>query len=195
MDALPIDVVRLPPPDTDGGLPLMAALKRRHSSREFSGKPLPPQVLSNLLWAACGVNRADTRGRTAPSARNWQEIDLYVATRDGLFLYEPQPHGLKRLDTLDVRAASGMQEFVASAPVNLVYVADLSRIEAADDSERRFYTAADAGFIAQNVYLYCASYNLATVVRGLVDRRHFAQLANLKARQRVLLAQTVGYPA
>ena len=187
--------VSLPHPRTSGGQPLLDVLGRRHSTREYSGRELSLQLQSDLLWASFGINRAESGGRTAPSARNWQEIDIYIARADGLFRYEPKPHGLQRVGTHDIRAATGMQDFVSQAPLNLLYVADLSKVDSTDPVERRFYCAADAGFIAQNVYLFCASEGLATVVRGLLDRRALAQIMQLHRRQRVLLAQTVGYAA
>jgi nitroreductase len=192
--ALP-DTLHLPPPRTSGGLPLLDAMARRHSSREFSSYELPQQVLSDLLWAACGVNRAHTHGRTAPSARNWQEIQVYLARADGLYCYEPAVHGLRHVLRGDLRAATGSQDFVGTAPLNLVYVADLGRVDATDPLERRVYCAADAAFVAQNVYLFCASEGLACVVRGLVPRRALAQAMGLAPTQRVILAQTVGFPA
>jgi SagB-type dehydrogenase family enzyme len=180
-------------PDTAGGKPLMQALKERKTSRSFSDRKLPDQVLSNLLWAAFGVNRPDGH-RTAPSARNWQEIDVYVATADGLFLYEARSHSLKRVLTDDLRAATGAQDFVRSAPVNLIYVANLDKVSARSSDERDLFVGADCGFIAQNVYLYCASEGLSTVVRGMVDREKLAKAMKLRSSQEILLAQTVGYP-
>src|SRR5574340_1203615 len=187
---------RLPPPETTGGMPLMQALKARHSTREFASKTLPPQVLSNLLWAANGVNRPDSGKRTAPSARDWREIDVLVATAEGVFRYDPSVHTLTRMVAGDLRGLTGMQDFVATAQVNLVYVADHDRVSEDTDADRRArFVAADAGFIAQNVYLFCASAGLATVVRGLVDREALAKALKLGASQQVILAQSVGYPA
>ena len=150
------EVIKLPAPKTDAGRPLMQALKLRHSSREFSKKKLPLQLLSNLLWAAFGVNRAQTRGRTAPSAHDWEEIDVYVATDDGLYIYDAHQCVLKRVLAQDIRLQTGLQSYVADAPINLVYVADLSRMAAATKEEKAYYSGPDAGFIAQNVYLFCA---------------------------------------
>lgn len=190
----PPDIV-LPVPGTSGGMSLLDALRQRHSTREFSTRVLSPQLLSNLLWAADGVNRADTGGRTAPSARNWQEIDIYAALPQGLYRYDAARHRLVALAADDLRQNTGLQDFVGRAPLNLLYVADLDRTDTVGNDERRFYSAADAGFIAQNVYLFCASSGLATVVRGLVDRPALARAMGLRPQQRVLLAQTVGYPA
>jgi SagB-type dehydrogenase family enzyme len=186
--------VPLPPPQTSGGRPLMQVLEDRHSSREFSGQKLPPQVLSNLLWAAFGVNRPDSGKRTAPSAMNWQEIDIYVATQDGLYVYDARANALNPVLAQDVRGATGQQPFVKEAPVNLVYVADLAKTGRVGGEDQILFTAADTGFIAQNVYLFCASEGLAAVVRGSVDRVALAKLIKLRPDQKIILAQTVGYP-
>lgn len=188
-----LGTIQLPKPDTTGGKPLMQALKERRTSRSFSEKELPDQVLSNLLWAAFGINRPDGH-RTAPSARNWQEIDVYVTTTAGLYLYEARPHSLRLLLPDDLRAAAGMQDFVGTAPINLVYVADLDKVGARSSDDRDLFVGADCGFIAQNVYLYCASEGLSTVVRGMVDREKLAKAMKLRSSQKILLAQTVGYP-
>jgi SagB-type dehydrogenase family enzyme len=172
----------------------MQVLKDRQTSREFSSQKLPPQVLSNLLWAAFGVNRPDSGKRTAPSAMNWQEIDIYVATQDGLYVYDAKANALKPVLAQDVRGATGRQPFVKEAPVNLVYVADLAKAGRASGEDQTLYTAADTGFIAQNVYLFCASEGLAAVVRGGVDRAALAKLIKLRPDQKIILAQTVGYP-
>jgi SagB-type dehydrogenase family enzyme len=186
--------VALPPPQMDGGKPLLQVLKERRSAREFSPQPLSPQVLSNLLWAAFGINRADSGHRTAPSASNRQEIDVYVATADGLYLYNAKSHALDPVLAADIRAATGRQAFVRDAAVNLVFVADFSRMGSASTEDKVLYSAADAGFISQNVYLYCASERLATVVRGSIDRTALAAAMGLRPEQRIILAQSVGYP-
>jgi SagB-type dehydrogenase family enzyme len=187
--------IQLPPPETAGGMPLMQALKARHSAREFGRQPLPPKVLSNLLWAASGVNRLDTGARTAPSAHDWREIDVYVTTAEGAYRYDSPTHTLKHVAAGDLRHLTGVQDFVATAPLNLVYVADLDRMSGAGAEDKALYSAADAGFIAQNVYLYCASAGLAVVVRGLVDREALGAALGLGRHQRIILAQSVGFPA
>jgi len=186
--------IQLLPPQTEGGRPLMQVLKDRKSSREFGTEKLPPQVLSNLLWAAFGINRPDSGKRTAPSAMNWQEIDVYVAMADGLYLYEAKGHTLQPILAKDIRAATGTQPFVGEVPVNFIYVADFSRMGDTTEADKVFYSAADTGFIAENVYLFCASEGLATVVRGLIDRPTLAKIMKLRPEQRVILAQSVGYP-
>ena len=186
--------VQLLEPQMDSGRALMQVLKDRKSSRGFSSDKLPDQVLSNMLWAAFGVNRPESGMRTAPSAVNWQEIDIYVATSDGLYLYDAKAHTLNPVFEKDIRALTGTQSFVKDAPVNLIFVADFSRMGKAELDDKVFYSAADTGYISQNVYLFCASEGLATVVRGLVDRPALAKVIKLRPDQRVILAQSVGYP-
>jgi SagB-type dehydrogenase family enzyme len=186
-----LEPIKLLNPQLDKGKPLMQVLKDRSSLRSFSNEKLSKQVLSNLLWAAFGVNRADTEKRTAPSAMNRQEIDIYVAMADGLYLYDAKAHSLVPVLAEDIRAATGRQEYVKDAPVNLIYVADYSKMGPTD---RDFYSAADTGFIAENVYLYCASEGLATVVRASIERQALARMMKLRPDQKVILAQSVGHP-
>jgi SagB-type dehydrogenase family enzyme len=186
--------VKLPAPKTKGGKSLMAALKARKSSRRFNPNELPLNVISSMLWAACGINRADSGKRTAPSARDNREIDVYVATAFGAYRYDAGNHMLQPILPGDIRAKTGTQEFVGRAPVNLIYVADYSRMENIDNGQRRFYAAAGAGFISQNVYLYCASEGLATVVRGSINRVQLAKALTLADTQEIMFAQSVGYP-
>ncbi|MFZ2055052.1 MAG: SagB/ThcOx family dehydrogenase [Candidatus Aminicenantales bacterium] len=188
------EVVKLPAPQMTGGHPLMDCLKARQSFRDFGPDKLSLQVLSNLLWAADGVNRPESGKRTAPSAVNWQDIDIYVSTADGLFLYLPKDHALKKMLSEDVRAAMGTQEFVKSVPVNLIYVSDYAKIPRGTDEDRRFYSGTHTGFISQNVYLFCASEGLVTVVRGLIDRDAMAKIMQLRPEQHITFAQSVGYP-
>ena len=189
-----VEYVTLPAPQTTGGMPLLSALQQRRSYRQFAAQDLDDALLSSLLWAAFGINRPVTGLRTAPSARNWQEIDLYLARADGLYILEPLDWRLRLVVGTDLRAATGLQDYVGSAPLNLVYVSRLSRLDATDKPLRQFYTALDTGYISQNVYLFCAAFGLVTVARGLVDRRALARAMRLDADQRVVLAQSVGYP-
>ncbi|MBN1291113.1 MAG: nitroreductase family protein [Candidatus Latescibacteria bacterium] len=186
--------ILLPQPQITGGKPLMQALNDRQTSREFSNKKLPEQMLSNLLWAAFGVNRQDSGKRTAPSAVNWQEIDIYVTTEDGVYLYDAFKNILQPVLAKDIRALTGTQPFVGDAAVNLVYVADYSKMGGNSDEGKARTSMADTGFIGQNVYLFCASEGLATVVRGLVDREALAKELNLRDNQKITLCQTVGFP-
>ena len=187
-------LIQLPSPDTTGGKPLMQVLKERHSTREFAPDTLTHEVLGNLLWAACGINRPESGKRTSPSAMNWQEIDVYLTTAKGVFLYSPESHSLRPIMAGDFREKAGFQPFVKEAPLNLVYVANLAKVNVDIDSTIACLITADAAFIAENVYLYCASAGLATVVRAYIDKDDFAKTFKLDPKQRVILAQTVGYP-
>src|SRR5208337_2137063 len=178
------DLMKLPAPQLDSGKNLMRALKDRKSDRAFSPKQLPVNVLSNMLWAACGINRPKDGKRTVPSAMNRQSIDVYVATANGLFLYETKGHVLKPIINQDIRALTGKQSFVAEAPVTLIYVADFKKLGSITDEEKIFYSAADTGFIGENVYLFCASEGLATVVRGSIDRESLAKAMKLTDNQK-----------
>lgn len=199
MSTIPLDLetdaVVLPPPLLSQQLSLRDALARRCSTREFSADPLPLATLATLLWAAHGVNRPDSAGRTAPSAHDWQEIALYPVLAEGAYRYEAHGHRLELVKAEDLRRHCGMQDFVATAPLNLVLVADFARMrEARDDNEREFLAGADAGCIAQNVGLCCAALGLGAVVRGLIDRRVLAGALALGPKQRIALALSVGRP-
>jgi len=189
-----LKAIQLLPPQTDGGRPLMQVLKDRASSRNFSPEKLSVQVLSNMLWAAFGVNRPESGGRTAPSASNSQDMDIYVAMADGLYLYDAKANLLKPVLADDIRAMTGRQAFVKEAPVDLIYVSDLSKMTRAAPGDRDFYAAAHTGFISQNVYLFCASEGLATVVRASIDRPALAKAMGLRPDQKITLSQTVGHP-
>jgi nitroreductase len=186
--------IRLPPPRMEGGMPLMETLKNRHSTREFGAKKVEPQVLSDLLWAANGINRPGSGMRTAPSARNWQEVDVYVITEEGAYLYDAKNHQLKMVAAGDHRKLAGTQDYVATAPVNLVFVADTSKVKGGSSNDESMYIGADTGFISQNVYLFCVSEGLVTVVRAMVDREALAPVLKLSKSQKITLAQSVGYP-
>jgi nitroreductase len=189
-----LEPISLPAPATDGGKPLMSALKARSSTREFGADALPPQTLANLLWAAWGINRPDGR-RTAPSASNRQEIDIYVTLPGGAYLWDAKANVLNPIAPGDHRAATGTQPFPATAALNLVYVADMSKLNRpATDPQQMLNVGADAGFIAENVYLFCASEGLATVVRASVAKEALAKILQLRETQVIVLAQTVGLP-
>lgn len=187
------ETIELPAPDRSGGKPLMAALNARQSTRSFSSRPVPRDQLSNLLWAAFGINRTDPDHRTAPSAMNHQEIDLYVALAEGLYLYEAKPHRLRRITETDARPLTGGNAAIREAPAALILVADHARMPKAKPADRDFFTGIGAGYISQNVYLYCASAGLATVVHEL-DRAKLARAMQLRPEQRIVIAQTFGFP-
>jgi len=181
-------------PQMENDKPLMQALKERKTQRDFSSKDLPLQVISDLLWAANGINRPLSGYRTAPSTMNMQEIDIYVAKSDGLYLYVAKENILKRVLTEDIRGLTGKQLFVKKAPINLIFVADLAKMGKTSGDDTLFYAATDTGFISENVYLYCASVGLATVVRGWIDKPELSKAMKLRTNQKIILAQTVGYP-
>ena len=197
--------ILLPPPEKEGGLSVLAALQLRRTTRSISSKAIPNQVLSNLLWAAFGINREQASfnkpGRTAPSASNSQEIDLYVALPEGVYLYEALPHRLAPLAAGDFRRRAGRGN-AATAPVNIFYVADLTRYDLGasqpdraigDPEVQKSYYYTDTGFIAQNVYLFAASHGLAAWFHNC-DKENTVGEFKLKSTQKVLFAQTVGYP-
>jgi len=197
------EVIKLPPPQKDGGMPLMKALNLRKSTRGDFGpyKKLSMQKLSNLLWAADGIN-ADgiiRKGnyRTAPSAVNWQNIDIYVTTADGLYLYDVENHALIVLGKKDVRSVSGQQDFVNNAPVNLIYIADYAKAKLGGRGEvmptAEPWSYVGVGAIAQNVYLWCASENMASIVRAMVDKEAIRKTLKLREDQHVMLAHTIAH--
>jgi nitroreductase len=185
--------IALPAPERHGGVPLMEALAQRHSTRDFSPQALPLPLLSGLLWAAYGVNRKEG-GRTAPSALDAQEIDVFVALPSGAYRYDAAAHELRLVATSDLRRVTGYQDFVDEAPMDLVYVADHARMHLVPVGQRESYASVAAGAIAQNVYLFAAGNGLATVLRAWIDRTAIADALGLTHDQQVLLSQTVGYP-
>ena len=195
--------IQLLTPQPGGGSPLMDLLRKRKSSREFSSKPLPLAVLSNLLWAGFGINRPDGK-RTAPSAMNCQDIDIYVIIPNGLYLYDPKANQLKLLLAEDLRGLAGTQAYVKEAPVNLIYVSDYAKLGSKiPDAVKPLYgstslidllSGAHAGYISQNVYIYCASEGLATVVRAFIDIPALSKVMKLRPEQKIILGQAVGYP-
>ena len=185
--------IKLPPPDKDGGKPLMQCLTERKSERKFDSKPLPPQILSDLLYAADGISRPDGR-KTVPTARNLQSQEVYAAMADGLYLYHPKTHSLDLVKAGDIREKCGMQAIHKTAPIVLIYVGDVSKI-GKNAAEKVFYAANHAGYASQNVYLYCTSAGLATVVCGLVNKPELEKTMELPGTKRVQLTQPVAYPA
>jgi nitroreductase len=190
--------ISLPAPDKTGGKPLMQALNERQSIRKFTKDDLTQQQLSDLLWAGWGINRPELKKRTAPSAMNAQEIDVYVALPGGLYLYVAESNILKLINNKDIRMLCGTQGFVADAPLNIVYVADMGKLgkkegEVIEDSDL-LMTYSSAAFIAQNIYLYCASANLGCVIRGSIPKERLAAEMGLRSNQRIILSQTVGVP-
>ena len=187
----PID---LAPPRADFGRSLAQALKARRSEREFDPRALPPLVLSELLWSAYGVNRPATKDRTAPSWRHARETEIFAVMADGTWRYDPIAHRLAPHLAGDIREQTGMQDFVGTAPLNLVFVSDAAHMSGVSRMEQQRFAAADIGFIGQNVYLYCASEGLSCVFRASLDQERLARTLKLAETQFTGFAQTVGYP-
>lgn len=188
--------VQLSKPQIGSGTSLMQLLSKRTSSRKFSPEPLPVEVLSNLLWAGFGINRPDGK-RTAPTAMNWQDIDIYIILPDGLYLYDAKANQLNLILAEDLRILAGTQAYVKTAPVNLVYVSDYAKLRGkmkVSDEAKILYSGVHTGAIAENIYLYCASEGLATVVRALIDMPALAKTMKLRPDQKITMAQSVGYP-
>jgi len=190
--------ISLPGPQRSGGMPLMQALNERHSTRTFTNENLSQQQLSDLMWAAWGYNRKEENKRTAPSSRDFQEIDVYVTMPSGLYVYDAAKHILKQIHNRDIRALCGTQDFVATAPLNIVYVADMAKTgkkegDAVTDTDL-LSSWANTGLIAQNVYLFCASEKLGCVIRGLIPKEKLAPEMGLKSNQFIILSQTIGVP-
>jgi nitroreductase len=189
-------IIKLNQPDLNKGISVMAALKQRKSQREISDKKLTQQQLSELLWAADGTNRPDGK-RTAPAAIAKYAIDIYVVLPEGVYLYDVAKHELTPIAKGDFRKLAGTQDFVFIAPVNLVYVINLKNWQDLSRpvpvQKRDFWIHVEAGCLVQNVYLYCASEGLGTVVRGMIDEKKFSEVIKVRPEQ-VVLAQTIGYP-
>jgi SagB-type dehydrogenase family enzyme len=193
VQAQPPSKIALNQPELNSGKTLMQCLKERKTSRAFSDRELSLQELSNLLWAANGINRPEEGKRTAPTAMNRQELDVYVILKTGVYLYDARENALLPVAEGDHRQTAGRQDFVALAPVNLVFVSDLARMKGGKKMQAK-YSGINAGYISQNVYLYCASAGLATVARGMLDQKALAKALKLKKGQEVILGQTVGWP-
>ncbi len=183
--------IRLPEPKKSGGKPLMEALAERKSTREFSPEALSYQQISDLLWAGNGINR-DNGKRTAPSARNCQEIDMYVVLPEGIYLYDPKANILLLKKTGKFLQDMIMQEFDPVPPILLIFVANYDKMVNMTPENMEFYGATDCGYVSQNIYLYCASENLNTVVLGRIDREKIKQLIGFNGK--AILAQPVGLP-
>jgi nitroreductase len=194
--------IQLPEPRMTGSKPLMDAIKARHSTRKYSYTPLSLQELSGVLWAAYGLTRDwagtgihTTGSHAAPAAHNWQEVDLFVAVSDGLYHYDWREHRLEGVLSEDIRHLTAHEEqpFVLEVPTILIYVADLARMDHSDDWDRSVFPWADSAVAVENVYLYCASADLATVCRAKFDRVPLAAAMHLRPDQLITFSQPVGY--
>ncbi|HSK29207.1 MAG TPA: SagB/ThcOx family dehydrogenase [Candidatus Limnocylindria bacterium] len=188
------ETIKLPAPEMSGGMPLMDALAKRQSTRLFGDQNLSPQQISNRLWAAFGINRPESGGRTAPSWRGSNEIDIYIAMPDAVRVYDAKAHELRAVFGGDIRSGSANFPFVRNAPVVLIYVADRTRMAKASDEDHIQNAHVDAAIIAQNVYLFAASAGLGTVILGNVDRKSLSQTLKLRDNQILTYSQPVGHP-
>lgn len=188
-------VIKLPAPQKEIGKPLMQALNLRQSSRSYSTKEIPLQDLSNLLWAAFGINRESGK-RTAPSARDWREMNIFLAMTDGIYKYNAEENTIVQISKDDIRAGIEPFVFLKEAPLSLIYVADYSKLKGSSETDevKLMYTSADAAFIVQNVYLYCASQGFASIVLGGINREKMTKQMGLDQDQKIIFAQCVGYP-
>ena len=186
--------IALPPSNKTGGMPLMRALSERHSARNFDGnRQLDNQILSDLLWAAFGQNRVDGK-RTAPTARNVQDIQIYVALKNGVYLYNPSKNHLKQISTKDIRSQAGMQaDILSKASAVLIYVSDYDKIGFAPVDKKAVYAAMHAGSIYQNVSLFAASEGLISFVVGSANYDELPKLLSLPENQKIIVVQPVGY--
>jgi nitroreductase len=175
----------------------MEILQKRKTSRQFDSKELSSQMVADLLWAANGVNRPESGKRTAPSAHNWQQIEIYLADSSGIFLYDANHNRLITLLNDDIRKLTGIQKYSGEAPVNLIYVMNKSKMDETRYSEKTLenFSYATVGAIAQNVYLFCAARKLNSAVRGEINKAALHKTMGLNSDQKILLAQSVGYPS
>ena len=195
-------IIRLPQPRTDLKFPLMKAISLRRTKRKWSDTVLSCQEIADLLWVACGVTHEETKRsksrRTVPSACNSQEIKVYIALHNGLFLYNEKEHCLIGILPDDIRKHIGTQKMMQCAPAGLIYVSDFTRLKTflfKDDNCKWFTSAADTGFISQNVYLYCVAAGLSTAVLSLVDRNKLHKIIGLNDNEKIIYTQAVGRPA
>ena len=184
----------LNPPDLTRGLPVMKALSVRASEKDFDTAKLKLQDLSDLLWAANGINRPDIGKRTAPSAQNAQDIDIYVVMKSGIYLYDAKKHILESVADGDYRKlVADRQENFAKAPVICLLVSDISRFRNGGDSLKLAWAAFDAGIVSQNISVFCASVGLATRPRASMDQQKLREIMKLKDSQRLMLNDPVSY--
>jgi nitroreductase len=187
MELTAFDTIKLQAPDTLGGKPLMQAISRRKTDREFDSRNLSLKHLSEILWVANGVNRANGK-RTVPSAMAYYPLQTYAVLANGIYFYNPQKHQLEPVVKGDFRSLAGKQTFVDTAPLNLLFIA-----KARNASDNFTMAIMDSGYCGQNVYLYCASEGLRCVVRASAQEAELLKVMNLGTNYKFILAQTVGY--
>lgn len=186
--------ISLPQPKLDSSKSLAQALKDRKTTREYSTEDLSPQMISNILWAATGINRPEGGRRTAPTAKNWQEVDVYISTKQGIYVYDPKANALIPVVSGDLRSQTYTQQVFKDAPVNLVFISDLARMGDGDDATKTVLTGMDTGYVSQNVYLYCAAAGLNTGYRVTLDKEKLGKTLKLKPTQKIMGAQSIGLP-
>jgi len=189
-----LKTINLPEPETTGGMPFMEVLMNRQSIRDYSPEKIPMQEVSNILWAAWGFNRPEQDLRTAPSAGNRQEMTVYAMFEEGAYQYDAKANTLEPVVSGDIRKLSGSQDFVPTAPLNLLFIADLTKMGGKTREAKMNTAKVNAAFISQNVYLYCASKGLGTVIQGRYDRQLFPEALKLGPDQYITFTNTVGYP-
>ena len=193
IQAQQLSVIKLNAPDKTRGSAIMKALSDRQSIREYSTESLKPQDLSDLLWAANGINRPDGK-RTAPSCRNFQDVEVYVILPEGAYLYDANEHALKPLTVGDFRGAvASGQDFAKTAPLSIVLVADMTKYGNTSENSK-LMAAIDVGIVSQNICLACAGLGLATVPRGTMDQAALKTALKLGDNHLLLLNNPVGYP-
>lgn len=181
----------LPAPAKEGGMPIYEAFSKRRSRRDFiPDADIDMQDLSNLLWVSFGINR--TKGRTAPSSHNSQETEIYVVLKEGIYIYRPQENLLEQVLEGDFRAMTGTQDFPATAPVNLIFVADPTKLKGKSPQEAIETIYADTGFISQNAYLWCAAEGFGCVARAMIDKKALHEKLQLPQTSVITLINTIG---
>ena len=186
--------IKLPAPTKTGGMPVVQAIAERKTSQTFSDRELPPATLSTLLWVADGISRPDGR-RTIPTGHNVQDVDIYVILKSGAYRYDEKAHALVLVAAGDFHRIAAKQPFAQTAPVNLYFVQDVARAKKTDAMSQLRFGGIHTGAALQNVYLYCTSEGLATVAREQNDYAELSKLFKLSPTQRIILAQSVGYPS
>lgn len=193
-NAQDLQTIKLNTPDKTRGSATMKALSDRHSDREYDSRQLSLQDLSDLLWAANGVNRADGK-RTAPTAMNRQEIDVYVIRQDGAYLYDAQAHALNPIVKGDFRGLiAGSQDFAKTAPISLLMVINLKKLGDPASEQTKLMGAVDAGNVSQNINIFCSAVGLATVPRATMDKAKLKETLKLDDAQLPIMNNPVGYP-